>query len=169
MRDERLSVTFDERPGYVASAPELRTPVTRSPWADCAAASRCCCCPTMSTWCSRRLQTAQQKIDALFGADYARASRGGCRGHAKRRQRLGGGTLGRCDRARGRQYPRGDLKKEETDRGQTDSPLPSRKLGLAGPDFCLSCINTMEFTGMSDHRWRALRREHFRRMCSVHI
>ena len=30
MRDERLevSVTFDERRGYVASAPELRSPVT---------------------------------------------------------------------------------------------------------------------------------------------
>ena len=43
MRDDRfeVSVTFDERRGYVASAPELRSPVTRSPWADCAAASRC--------------------------------------------------------------------------------------------------------------------------------
>ena len=42
MRDDRfeVSVTFDERRGYVASAPELRSPVTRSPWADCAAASR---------------------------------------------------------------------------------------------------------------------------------
>ena len=36
MRDERpeVSVTFDERRGYVASAPALRSPVTRSPWAD---------------------------------------------------------------------------------------------------------------------------------------
>ena len=32
MREERLevSVTFDERHGYVASAPELRSPVVRS-------------------------------------------------------------------------------------------------------------------------------------------
>ena len=25
--------------------------------------------------------------------------------------------------------------------------IPLREPGLAGPDFCLSCINTMEFTG----------------------
>jgi hypothetical protein len=71
LRDDRfeVSVTFDERRGYVASAPELRSPVTRSPWTDCAAASRCCCCPTMSTWCCRR----HSRRHELFGADYARA------------------------------------------------------------------------------------------------
>ena len=39
MREERLevSVTFDERHGYIGSAPELRQPSWRSAWAACAA------------------------------------------------------------------------------------------------------------------------------------
>jgi hypothetical protein len=42
MREERLevSVTFDERRGYIASAPELRSPAVRSRSAACAAGSR---------------------------------------------------------------------------------------------------------------------------------
>ena len=53
MREERLevSVTFDERHGYVASAPELRSASWRSAWAACAAASRLQCCPITSASC----------------------------------------------------------------------------------------------------------------------
>jgi hypothetical protein len=42
MREERLevSVTFDERRGYVGSATELRSPWSRSRSAACAAGSR---------------------------------------------------------------------------------------------------------------------------------
>jgi hypothetical protein len=53
MREGRLevSVTFDERHGYVASAPELRSAVVALSLAACAARSRRCCCPTRSASC----------------------------------------------------------------------------------------------------------------------
>jgi hypothetical protein len=54
MREERLevSVTFDERHGYVASAPELRSPVMALSLGGLRAArSRRCCCPTRSRSC----------------------------------------------------------------------------------------------------------------------
>jgi hypothetical protein len=38
-------VTFDSARGYIASAPELRTPVVALSLAACAGASRRCCCP----------------------------------------------------------------------------------------------------------------------------
>ena len=53
MREERLevSVTFDERHGYVASALELRSAVVALSLAAYAARSRRCCCPTRSASC----------------------------------------------------------------------------------------------------------------------
>ena len=50
MREERLevSVTFDERHGYVASAPDCGRRSSRSRSAACAARSRSLYCPTTS-------------------------------------------------------------------------------------------------------------------------
>jgi hypothetical protein len=50
MRDERLevSVTFDERRGYVAMVPDLAEPITALRWRCCGGASRSGCCPTVS-------------------------------------------------------------------------------------------------------------------------
>ena len=53
MREERLevSVTFDERHGYVPARPSCGRPSWRSAWAACAAASRLQCCPITSASC----------------------------------------------------------------------------------------------------------------------
>ena len=53
MREERLevSVTFDERRGYIGSAAELRSPLVALCWAACAARSRSRWCPMTFTSC----------------------------------------------------------------------------------------------------------------------
>ena len=55
MRDERfeVSVTFDERRGYIASAPELRHPIVAFSLASLAARSRSRYCPmTFASCCT---------------------------------------------------------------------------------------------------------------------
>ena len=75
MRDERLEVTvaFDERRGYIGTAPQLRTPVTALSLGGLRRRIEVLLLPDDVDVVLDRLQTAAQKIDALFGADYARS------------------------------------------------------------------------------------------------
>ena len=68
MREERLevSVTFDER-GYVASAPELRSAVVRSPAAAPRSRSRCCLM-TFASCCNSMVSPSGNGTVGGFGA-----------------------------------------------------------------------------------------------------
>jgi hypothetical protein len=74
MRDERfeVTVTFDERRGYIASASELRQPVIALSLGGFGSRSRCC--PTTSTCGSTSNRAARLERDRRQRGGEGRAS-----------------------------------------------------------------------------------------------